>query len=526
VRIKLAILGFFVFLAPVSYHLPNAEAQDLPGAEVSFRGRSLFTLYSRVGSFFPADRARMTEERLASIYRDPAFPLESITSSFGDQSADILGRDIVIVTLTPEDALKNHHPLPELATEVARKIRESLEDERRKNSPRELALGALYALLSTLILLVLLYLLFRLTKTIMVVINSHRGKEIHSLKVGNFELLSEDKVSAGLGSLVKFFRLAVVLLTLYFYVPLVLSFFPLTAGLTPRLLSYLFDPIRAIGKSLLTVIPNLIVIGVILVGTRYVLSFARFFFDQMEAGKIIFSGFYPDWASPTYKLVRLLILAITIVVVFPYIPGSSSPAFQAVSVFLGLLFSFGSSSTISSVISGVLLTYMRPFRIGDRVKIADTEGDVVEKTFLVTRVRTPKNVDVTIPNSLVLGSHIINFSSSSQYGGMILHTEVTIGYDAHWRKVHGLLIEAAGRTPGVLSSPPPFVLQTGLDDSYVRYEINAYTHDPHRMPYLYAELRENIQDAFNTAGVEILSPSYRSFRDGSATTIPSTDLPG
>ena len=210
---------------------------------------------------------------------------------------------------------------------------------------------------------------------------------------------------------------------------------------------------------------------------------------------------------------------------FPYLPGADSPAFKGISVFLGVLFSLGSTSAIGNIVAGVILTYMRAFSLGDRVQIADTMGDVVEKTLLVTRIRTIKNVDITIPNAMVLGSHITNYSSSSQQYGLILHTTVTIGYDAPWRQVHQLLIDAATATENILQLPAPFVLQTSLDDFYVSYQINAYTDRPALMARTYSELHQNIQDRFNEARVEIMSPHYSTLRDGNQTTIPPDYLP-
>ena len=235
--------------------------------------------------------------------------------------------------------------------------------------------------------------------------------------------------------------------------------------------------------------------------------------------------FYEDCSRPTYKIVRFLIIAFAAIFVFPYLPGSSSPVFQGISVFIGVLFSLGSTSAIGNIVAGTVITYMRPFKIGDRVKIADTVGDVVEKTLLVTRIRTIKNVDVTVPNAMVLGSHIINFSSSANDRGLILHTGVTIGYDVPWAEVHKLLIAAAEATDNVMKEPKPFVYQTSLDDSYVSYELNAYTDKPNIMARIYSELHQNIQDKFNEAQVEILSPRYSSIRDGNTTTVPDEYLP-
>jgi small-conductance mechanosensitive channel len=220
-----------------------------------------------------------------------------------------------------------------------------------------------------------------------------------------------------------------------------------------------------------------------------------------------------------------MILALTAVVVFPYLPGSRSPAFQGVSIFLGVLISLGSTSAVANIVAGVILTYMRAFKVGDRVRIADTIGDVVEKTLLVTRIRTIKNVEITIANAMVLSSHIVNFSASAQKEGLILHTAVTIGYDAPWRTVHQLLIDAALECEHVLRDPMPFVLQTALDDFYVHYEVNAFTDQPSLMARIYSKLHEKIQDKFNEAGVEIMSSHYANVRDGNRSTIPHSYLP-
>ena len=277
--------------------------------------------------------------------------------------------------------------------------------------------------------------------------------------------------------------------------------------------------------SLLAFIPNLLFIAIIVAVLRYVIRGVRVLFSAIANGTISLPGFYRDWAMPTYKIVRFLIIAFGAVVIFPYLPGSKSPAFQGISIFLGILFSLGSTSAVANMVAGTILTYMRPFKMGDRVKIADAEGDVIEKTLLVTRLTTIKNVDITIPNAMVLSSHIINYSSSAKELGLVLHTTVTIGYDAPWRKVHELLIAAAGSVEEIQKEPKPYVLQTALDDFYVHYELNCYTNEPHIMAKTYSQLHQNIQDRFNEAGVEIMSPHYSSLRDGNKATIPDEHLP-
>ena len=224
---------------------------------------------------------------------------------------------------------------------------------------------------------------------------------------------------------------------------------------------------------------------------------------------------------PTSRIVDLLIVALAIVIAFPYLPGSDSAAFKGVSIFLGVLLSLGSSTAIANIVAGVLLTYTRAFRVGDRVQIADTTGDVVEQTLLATHLRTIKNVNVTVPNGLVLASHIINFSKSTKDRPLILNTRMTVGYNIDWRRVHELLIASAEATPGILHDPKPFVLQTSLDDFYVSYQINAYTHSPDLMDDIYSDLNQQLLDRFRAAGIDIISPHYSVMMSQSAHADPA-----
>ena len=348
----------------------------------------------------------------------------------------------------------------------------------------------------------------------------------YSLKIQRVELLTGAQISDGLLGLLRVIRLVTYVSLTYLYVTSVLGFFPPTRKLSVELLNYMIEPVRMLGREFIASVPDMIAIAMIIVVTNYVIKLIHMFFNGIERGAITFQGFHQEWAAPTYKIVRFFVLVFAAVAIFPYIPGSHSEAFRGISVFLGVLVSLGAAGSFSNIVAGVVLTYMRPFSVGDRVKIADTVGDITEKTLLVTRVRTIKNVDVTIPNALVLSSHIINFSSSSmQPPPLILHTSLTIGYDAPWQKVHELLIAAAKQTTHILETPEPFVLQTSLDDFYVRYEINAYTGAPNKMAAIYSELHQHIQNQFNDAGLEIMSPHYTQIRDGNRTTIPDQYLP-
>jgi len=381
------------------------------------------------------------------------------------------------------------------------------------------------ALLGTGLLIAVLWVFHRSFPKLHALIARWRGTTIRPFRIQQVEILSVNRIVGFLTTAVKAVRLMATLVVVYLYLTSILGLFPWTRELSQQLLSAVLAPLHVIGQTFVAIIPNVIAIVVIVAVARFLIKVLRLVFAGMARGAITVSGFHADWAWPTYKIVRFLVIAFSAIAIFPYIPGSASPAFQAISVFLGVLFSLGSTGAVGNIIAGVILTYMRPFRIGDRVKIADTIGDVVSSELLVTRVRTIKNVDVTIPNAMVMGSHIVNFSSSAQEHGLILHTSVTIGYNVPWKTVHELLIAAAQKTPSILKTPVPFVLQTSLDDSYVTYELNAYTDRPNDMVTSYSELLQNIQDKFNEGGIEIMSPHYTALRDGNRATIPEQYLP-
>jgi len=501
---------------------PAPVVQPLAEEPVLLDNKPILTVSVGVLSFTPRERARAISGRLDKVSRDRLLPVDKIAVVEAETTSDIVLQDRVLMTVTEADAKVAGKSRQELAREHADAIRNALITFRSERSVKSLLIDLAQALGVTAVLVLLLLGIKRAFPWLQAKITACKGTYIRTLRFQSIELLHEDQMTALLLSSVRFIRLVLMLGLLYLYIPLVLSFFPMTEGVAARLFGYIEAPVVKVWQGVTAYLPNVFFILVITVCTWYVIRFSRFLFHEVEKQNISLPGFYPDWAMPSFKITRFLIIAFAVVVAFPYLPGSDSPAFRGVSVFLGVLFSLGSSSAVANVVAGVILTYMRAFNVGDRVKIADTMGDVIEKTLLVTRVRTAKNADITIPNSMVLGSHIINYSSSAQ---LILHTTVTIGYDVPWRQVHELLIGAARSTDRIVADPKPFVLQTSLDDFYVSYELNAYTDTPSAMGSIYSELHQNIQDRFNEAGVEIMSPHYSTLRDGNMTTIPADYLP-
>ncbi len=390
---------------------------------------------------------------------------------------------------------------------------------------REIAYGALVALLAIVALFYVFYATKRLLDSTCKRLDSWRGTRIPALKIQSYEVLSADRITEVLKGLVKLVRIAALIITLYVTVPVVLSLFPWTRDWVAYLKPYLMAPVYRLFWGFVAFLPNLFSIIVILVATRYLLRFLRAVGTEIKRGAIIFPGFHADWADPTFKLLSFIVIMFAVVLISPYLPGFGSPAFQGISIFLGVLLSLGSTAAVANIVAGTALTYMRPFRIGDRVQIADAVGDVTEKTLLITRLRTIKNVEITIPNALVLAGQIINFSAMAQDPGLVLHTKVTIGYDAPWRQVHELLIGAGRATRFVTAEPPPFVRQTSLDDFSIGYELNVYTKEPGRSLEILSELHENIQDRFNEAGIEIMSPRFSALRDGNQPAMPADHLP-
>jgi len=246
--------------------------------------------------------------------------------------------------------------------------------------------------------------------------------------------------------------------------------------------------------------------------TRYVLKVVSFVFAEIGLGRIRLHGFYPEWALPTGRIVRVVIIALAVVMIYPFIPGSNSLAFKGISLFLGVLVSLGSTSVVGNLVAGIMVVYMRSYSVGDIIKVGEEFGRVVETDVLATRLRTPKNVEIIIPNATMISSDVLNFSRRAAQEGLILHTEVTIGYNAAWRQVHAMLLRAAASTSGLLKEPAPFVLQRELGNFAVAYEINAYTREPERMNRIYSELHRHILDEFNEYGVEILTPMYEGDR--------------
>jgi len=499
--------------------------QHIDGFPVSPFLDTIFYIYAKLGPFTPRVRAHNVDERIKLLEEDVLFHKDSIKIFNSENTVDLLYRDEIILSLTDIDALWMGMDKDALAALYKDKIADSIKEHRNATSVQTLLKEIGLALVVIIVVVILIKYLNKGHKWLLAKIDTAKGKQLKGVKIRDYELFTAESEVKALHLVINVVRWIVIFLLIYLALPVLFSIFPWTKTLSGTLFGYILSPLKKMLLAIWNYLPNLFTIIIIIVIFRYVNRGIRFLKDEVERGALKLPGFYPDWATPTYQIIRILVFAFMVIVIFPYLPGSDSPVFQGVSVFLGVLFTFGSSGSLSNIVAGLVLTYMRAYRIGDRVKIGEVTGDIMEKTLLVTRIRTIKNEDITIPNATVMNSHTINYSTAAEDVGLIVHTTVTIGYDVPWKHVHELLINAALDSEFILKDPSPFVLQTSLDDYYVSYQLNAYTKTPGKQAVIYSSIHSNIQDKFNEAGVEIMSPHYQTLRDGNQTTIPADYLP-
>ena len=486
---------------------------------------TLFFVYNKVGSFSAESRAKAITEKIRKLYEDSLFDSDSLVISPSDISQDIVYKDdFIIMSILDVDAKAENQTQEFIAKRNLSIIKKAIIYQNENYSMLPKRLG--YTALLILIIGSILYFVGKLFNRVKLYILKNSDKYFKGFNYNNIKILSPQKQQALAMQLYSFVKGLILVLIVYLSLPLLFSIFPATEAYTTTLLRWILTPAKLAVMGFIDFLPSLVTIIVIVVIFRYAIKVIKFFFEEIKKENIKIDGFYNDWAMPTFNIVRFLLLAFMVVIIFPYLPGSESPIFKGVSVFVGVLFSLGSSNAIANMVAGLVITYMRPFKIGDFIKIGDVSGEVIEKTALVTRIRTPKFEDITIPNSTVLSSTSTNYSSNTKQvnNGLLIHTTVTIGYDVPWKDIHKALIDAALKTQMIEQTPPPFVLQTSLDDFYVSYQINVYTKEPTKQPLIYSSLHQNIQDSFNEAGIEIMSPHYSALRDGNTTTIPENYL--
>lgn len=506
----------------------TTQAQNIPnenGEPVIINRDTLFKFYAGQGLFDAKERASIVTQRLQAIIGHIDFNPDSLKLTNDTTRSVISYKSQILLAVNDKDATFSELNRPQLAASYLTILKQKLGNYFTNSSTKQVVVNILEATAVIILLLVLIWALNKGSRWVKLKILRAWENRITKLAEQGAPVAYAGRLLPVITGLLRIVRFIIIILLVYLALPVVFFIFPSSKPIAGQLLGYVVNPLKDILLALLRFIPNLLTIAVIYFVTRYIVKLVKFVASEIAHGAIVINGFYAEWALPTYNIVKVLLYAFMFVVIFPYLPGSDTKAFQGVTVFLGILFSLGSSSAISNMVAGIVLTYMRPYKVGDRIKVGEVTGDVVEKNLLVTRLRTIKNEDITIPNATILSGHTINYTTMAKTTGLILNTTVTIGYDVPWQTVHSLLISAAEAAEGIAADPKPFVLQTELNDFNVSYQLNAYTALSNQMAIIYSRLHQNIQDKFNEAGVEIMSPHYTSLRDGNHIQIPESYVP-
>jgi small-conductance mechanosensitive channel len=508
----IAVLGAaLLWLAIPAFAAP--ESADEPGetkivtAPVTLDGELLFRV--RGVTALPAhERARLIADRIAALAADPTMDPGSLRIADVEGRSDILAGERRLFAVVEADAAVEDVSRATLALTNLHRIQAAIEAYRRDRSPEMLrwaAVRSAVALVALLAAALLVILLWRRARQWL----EHRiERRLKSITFQSLELVQAERIRGTLHGALGALAIVVLLGLGVAGASYVLAQFPWTRAGARALVRVSTEPLAGIGGGLLRWLPDLVFLAVLIVVTRYALGLLLLFFGAVDRGTVRLGKFDREWAWPTYRIVRLLILALVVAVAYPSIPGSNTEAFRGISIFLGVVFSLGASGVVGNIIAGYSMIYRRTFKIGDRVRIGDVVGDVTEMRLQVTHLRTPKNEEVIVPNSEILDKEVVDYSVYAREGRLILHATVGIGYETPWRQVEAMLILAAERTEGLLSDPPPFVLEKGLGDFAVTYEINAYCGDARAMGQVYAALYRSILDVFNEYGVQIMTPAY------------------
>ena len=480
-----------------------------PGVPVIVEGDTLFNIYASLGGEGPIHRAENIAYKVKQLGKSLRTTTDSVFVFNSELTSDIMCGEVVVMRVSELDGLWAGKSRQELARDRMATI-----DTTIAQLQKEYGLKAkLYGLCWAVVLIVLQILFFILTSRFIAwlrreIAGGLRGR-LRSLVVKGYELLNLQQVKRILFILARILQAVLVVLQLFISLPTLFIIFPETEKFTWNMIYYVWEPLRDIVVTTVHYFPNRVKIAVIIYVVRWLLKGIRHLSNEVEAGRLKLDSFYQDWAQPTYHIIRIFVIAFTLIIVWPLLPGSDSGVFKGVSIFVAALFSLGSSVSIGNLVSGIIITYMRPFLVGDFVQIGEHEGTVIEKNSFTTRLRDIKENIITVPNNSILSQTTVNYTAAvRQAGGTIVHSDFTFTYKVFREQIEPLLLQAAGRCELLLKTPPPFVLVTQLEDFYTRYQINAYTVESQRLFEVYSELHKNILDVFRENNLEPTSSHF------------------
>ena len=482
------------------------------GRPIVFEKDTLYYLYTSYGPYDIDTRVKYVEEKLKELYNDPYFVADSIKIKPAGDYLSVMYNDKTITGVSIVDALWENSSQTELAQRYANIIKNTIVKYKEQNSLKSVLIRLAELLLVLFITFILVWAINRLFDFLKKITLNSEHRFLTSIRIRNYDFIKKPGIVKALVKLLAILRIVFLLFLLITIIPLIFDIFPSTQYLSKIIVQWISEPIKNVGIAIIGYLPHLFYIVIIAVITRYVLKILRFFALEIERGILKIKGFHPEWAHTTYVLARMMLWVLALVIMFPHLPGSDSDAFKGISVFLGVLISLGSSSAISNAIAGIVISYMRPFQVGDWIKSGEIIGAVIEKNALVTRLKTINNEDITIPNSAILSGATMNFTSIGKEIGLALNVQVKVRYDYSDNLVEELLIEAALKTNGISPKPHPYIFQISLSELNAVYELNAYTFHPENMYFIKSDLTKNIQSTFRQANIEIFSTQYVEIR--------------
>lgn len=482
------------------------------GRPIVFEKDTLYYLYTSYGPYDIDTRVKYVEEKLKELYNDPYFVADSIKIKPAGDYLSVMYNDKTITGISMVDALWENSSQTELAQRYANIIKNTIVKYKEQNSLKSVLIRLAELLLVLFIAFILVWAINRLFDFLKKITLNSEHRFLTSIRIRNYDFIKKPGIVKALVKLLAILRIVFLLFLLITIIPLIFDIFPSTQYLSKIIVQWISEPIKNVGIAIIGYLPHLFYIVIIAVITRYVLKILRFFALEIERGILKIKGFHPEWAHTTYVLARMMLWVLALVIMFPHLPGSDSDAFKGISIFLGVLISLGSSSAISNAIAGIVISYMRPFQVGDWIKSGEIIGAVIEKNALVTRLKTINNEDITIPNSAILSGATMNFTSIGKEIGLALNVQVKVRYDYSDNLVEELLIEAALKTNGISPKPHPYIFQISLSELNAVYELNAYTFHPENMYFIKSDLTKNIQSTFRQANIEIFSTQYVEIR--------------
>ena len=480
-----------------------------PGVPLVIDGDTLLIIYTSLGGDDPAHRVESVARKVTQIGKSLKLTTDSMHIFVSEYTDDVMCGEVVIVRVSDLDGLWNGMSRRDLAEEYLRIISVEIERLHADYGLKAKLTGLGWAVFLIVVQVVFFMLTARFIRYLRRKIAEGVNGRMKPLVIKGYELMNVPQQKRILLVLTRVLQIFLVLLQLFISLPLLFSIFPETEKFTWNMINYVWSPLRDMVISIVRYFPSLVKIFVIIYVVRWVLKGLHHISDEIAVGHLKIDRFYQDWALPTYHIIRIFVIAFTLVVIWPLLPGSESGVFKGVSIFVAALFSLGSTTTIGNLISGIIITYMRPFLVGDFVRIGEQEGEVVEKNAFITRLRDIKGNLVTVPNNSILSQQTVNYTAAARDGkGSIVHSTFTFTYHVPRETVEAYLLEGAARCQLLEKNPKPFVLYTALEDFYTQYEINGYTKETARLFAVYSELHRNIIDVFHEHNLDPTSSHF------------------